>query len=156
MFSSGIADDFSFDHPPNFPATQLSQAGLKHLPRFIKMWGKFKATFLVTTSRYGPDIRLIIPRRPAMGFLLATGGIWPLFAWTESHRVFLGKNLTEFSWTGSHRICQDRISHSCFKFFSQKASNQSQHSMFKCSLPQRVNREHQSLRTNKGWSRCGW
>ena len=101
MFSSGIADDFSFDHPPNFSTTQLSQAGLKHLPRFIKMRGKFKVTFLVTTSRYGPDIRLIIPRRPAMGFLLATGGIWPLFAWTESHRVFLGKNL---------RVFLDRIS----------------------------------------------
>ena len=53
-----------------------------------------------------------------MGFLLATGGIWPLFAWTESHRVFLGKNLksfpgqdlTEFartesqSWTKSHTV----------------------------------------------------
>ena len=47
-----------------------------------------------------------------MGFLLATGGIWPLFAWTESHRVFLGKNLksfpgqdlTEFARTESHTV----------------------------------------------------
>ena len=53
-----------------------------------------------------------------MGFLLATGGIWPLFAWTESYRIsleritqsFPGQNLTEFartesqSWTKSHTV----------------------------------------------------
>jgi hypothetical protein len=37
--------------------------------------------FLVITTKYGPEIRLMMPSSPAMGFLLAIGGICPLFAW---------------------------------------------------------------------------